>query len=49
MCHILYMERNLQLLAGEILSGASDIAEDGARLDIASNGIWGGCFNRAYL
>ena len=30
----------LQPLTGEVLSGASAIREDAARLDIAANGFW---------
>ena len=39
----------LQPLSGESLSGASAITEDGARLDIAANGFWGGRYERTYL
>ena len=42
-------EPNVQQFTGEILSGASVIAEDGARLDIAENGFWGGRFDRVYF
>ncbi len=36
------------LITNETLRGASAIKEDGARLDIAANGFWGGRFERAY-
>ena len=35
--------------AGESLTGASSNAQDGARLDIAANGFWGGRFERTYF
>lgn len=34
-CHDVYTERSLQPVTGGLLSGASAITEDGARLDIA--------------
>ncbi len=37
-----YAEPTLQPLTGETLTGASAITEDGARLDIAASGFWGG-------
>ena len=39
-CNDVCIEPTLQ--PGETLTGASAITEDGARLDIAANGFWGG-------
>ena len=39
-CHDVCIESTLQPIAGEALSGASAITEDGARLDVAANGFW---------
>ena len=36
-------------ITGEHLSGASANTQDGARLDIAANGLWGGHFERTYF
>ena len=43
------VEPELQPITNEILSGASSNTQDGARLDIAANGIWGGSFERTYF
>ena len=40
------IEPHLQPLNGEIFRNRSAITEDGARLDIAANGVWGGRFER---
>ena len=48
-CNDVCIEPTLQPITGETLTGASAITEDGARLDIAANGFWGGCFERAYF
>ena len=47
-CHDVQIEPCLQPLTGESLVGASSNTSDGARLDIAVNGFWGGCFERTY-
>ena len=39
----------LQPITGETLTGTSAISGDGARLDVAANGFWGGRFERAYF
>ena len=39
----------LQPITGEVFSGASAITEDGARVDIAANGFWGGPFECAFF
>ncbi len=37
-----HAEPTLQPLTGETLTGASTITKDGARLDVAASGFWGG-------
>ena len=50
-CHDVHVciEPSLQPLTGETLSGASAKVEDGARLDIAASGFWGGRHDRAFF
>ena len=48
-CSDVCIEPTLQPITGETLRGASAITEDGARLDIAANGFWGGRYERAYF
>ena len=48
-CHDVCVEPHLQLLTGEALVGASAISADGARLDVAANGFWGGRHERAFF
>ncbi len=48
-CNDVSIEPPLQPITGEILRGASAIKENGARLDIAANGFWGGRFEKAYF
>ena len=43
------IEPCLQSLSGEILNGATSNIQDGARLDIAANGFWGGQYKRTYF
>ena len=40
---------DLQPITGEVLADASSNAQDGARLDIAANGFWGGRFERTFF
>ena len=42
-------ELHLQLLSGESFSHNSAITEDGARLDVAMYGFWGGRFEKAFV
>ena len=42
-------EPHLQPLSGESLSHRSAITEDGARLDVAMYGFWGGRFEKAFV
>ena len=48
-CNNVSIEPTLQPITGEALSGASAITEDGARLDVAANGFWGGPFECAFF
>ena len=48
-CHDVCIEPTLQLITGEVLTGASAITDDGARLDVAARGFWGGHFERAFF
>ena len=48
-CHDVSIEPNLQPLTGEVLSEPSSIGQDGARLDIAASGCWGGRHERTYF
>ena len=48
-CHDVSVEPALQPLTGEMLSGASSICQDGARLDIAASGCWGGRHEKTYF
>ena len=43
------IEPHLQPLSGESLSHRSAITEDGARLDVAMYGFWGGRFEKAFI
>ena len=47
-CHNVNVEPALQPLTGEVLSGASAIKDDAARLDIAADGFWGDHRERVY-
>ena len=48
-CHNVCIEPNLQPLSGESLANATANTEDGARLDISSQGFWGNRFQRAFF
>ena len=48
-CSDVCIEPTLQPITGNTLSGATAITEDGARLDIAANGFWGGRYERTYF
>ena len=48
-CNDVCIEPDLQPITGEVLAGASSNAQDGARLDIAANGFWGGRFERTFF
>ena len=48
-CHASLPEPHLQSLSGETMSHHSAITDDGAHLDIAVYGFWGGRFEKAFL
>ena len=48
-CHGVTTEPHLQPLSGESLSHRSAITEDGARLDVAMYGFWGGRFEKVFV
>ena len=48
-CHNMSIEPHLQPVTGESLSFATSNSQDGARLDIAANGFWGGWFERTFF
>ena len=48
-CSDVCIEPELQPLSGEIFSNATSNTQDGARLDIAANGFWGGHFERTFF
>ena len=48
-CHDVCVEPDLQPVTTDQLSGASANRQDGARLDISANGIWGGRFQKTYF
>ena len=48
-CKDVRVEPELQPVTHEVLSGATANTQDGARLDIAANGVWGGNFERTYF
>ena len=48
-CHDMRIEPGLQPVINETLTGASANRQDGARLDIAANGFWGGTFERTFF
>ena len=48
-CHNVSVEPHLQPLTGEDLAGASAISTNGARLDVAADGFWGGRHERAFF
>ena len=48
-CHDVCVEPHLQPVTGELLAGASSISTDGARLDVAAKGFWGGRHEQAFF
>ncbi len=48
-CSDVQIEPDLQPLTGETLSFATSNSQDGARLDIAANGFWGGRYERTFF
>ena len=47
--HDVCIEPTLLPVTGELLHGASTITDDGAWLDIAASGFWGGRFEQAFF
>ena len=48
-CHGVSTEPRLQHVTNEVLMGASPNCQDGAWLDIAANGFWGGTFEKTFI
>ena len=48
-CHDVCIEPHLQTVTREMLTGASANDTDGARLDVAANGFWGGHHECAFF
>ena len=48
-CHDVCIEPGLQPVSNKTLMGTSANCEDGAWLDIAANGFWGGTFERTFF
>ena len=48
-CDDVCLEPELQLVTSEPLAGATANCQDGARLDISANGVWGITFEKTYL
>ena len=49
MCHGVATEPSLQPITTETFTNATANTQQGARLDIVANGVWGGPFERAYF
>ena len=48
-CHDVRVEPDLQPITDETMTAATANTSDGARLDIAMNGFWGGRFERTFV
>ena len=48
-CHGVTIEPHLQPLTGEVMQHKSAITDEGARLDVAMYGFWGGRFEKAFV
>ena len=48
-CHDVSIEPGLQPVTNETLTGATANCQDGARLDIAASGFWGGTYERTFF
>ena len=48
-CNDVRVEPVLQTLTGEVFTGRSTNTTDGARLDIAANGFWGGRYEKCFF
>ena len=48
-CHGVAIEPSLQPITSEMFCHATTNTQDGARLDIVANGVWGSSFERAFF
>ena len=48
-CHDILVEPDLQPLTGETMTYTTSNSTEGARLDIAVNGFWGGRYERTFM
>ena len=48
-CNDVCIEPELLPIDGELFTGTSLYSQNGARLDFAANGFWGGRFERAFF
>ena len=48
-CSEVCVEPDLQPVTSDQLNGASANSQDGARLDVSANGVWGGRFQKTYF
>ena len=48
-CSEVCVEPDLQPVTPDQLNGASANSQDGARLDVSANGVWGGRFQKTYF
>ena len=48
-CNKVCVEPQLQPVTSNQLNGASANRQNGARLDVSANGVWGGRFQKTYL
>ena len=48
-CSEVCVEPELQPVTSDQLNGASANSQDGARLDVSANGVWGGRFQKTYF
>ena len=48
-CHDVSVEPHLQPARRDQLNGATANCQDGARLDVSANGVWGGRFEKTYF
>ena len=48
-CQDVCIEPGLQLISNEVLTDATTNTQDGALLDIAANGFWGGTYQKTFF
>ena len=49
MCSDVHVEPDLQPVTPDQLDGASANSQDGARLDLSANGVWGGRYEKTFF